>query len=292
MVARILILVLLCVLSVAAQTPPTGSTSTSAIIPRSYSETQPYPANETFTGTCTTGSCTITTSGATNFLTGDWAHLTGLTGDVGDVNDVTVNNIARTGTTVTLTLDSTTLLAATEKFYLEGAACAAIAGTWEAASASGTTITFTSIESGTIASTAVTCTANYAVQLTKTGASTLTFTKAGADGTITGGTLASTRMTPPEQGDTYTDSIDGTTVKVLMNASSGDSTAPCGNGEQMRNFHSTEDAYNLTGEYFFVIQNTNAHCVYSVATGAFVSRIGTGQGAGSAAKWSRRPSEP
>ncbi len=268
-------------------TPPVGTTTTSSIAPRSYSETQQRPSSEAIGAwSCSSSVCDLTVT-STSFATGDWVHLTG-TGGI-DVDDNSVTNISRSGTTVTLTLGETAILTTGERFYLEGANCAAVAGAWIADSASGTTVTFTSIESGTIASTAVSCTLNYAVEATKTGANTIRVTVSGAGTTSgSGGTLASTRLLPPEQGGTYVDPL-GATVSVFLNGSSGNSS--CGNGEQLRNFHSTEDPFNLSQEYLLVIANTNPHCIYSVAAGSFVSQIGTGQGASSAAKWGRRAGE-
>lgn len=265
--------------------PPYGTTSTAVIIPRSYSEAQPYPAPVSVTtgSQCGTpvNTCTINTSPDHNLETGDFIHITG-TGTNADVDDSPVSACSRVSPSASVSCDTSALVTfpSGARVYIEGGNLALIAGAWTVASVpTSTSFTFTSLETATVSLT--TGTVNYAVQITKVDNDTFTYTKTGASGSFSSGTVSSTRALPPVAGGTFTESgLLNAPIKLFVYSSSAS-----GQDEKtLYNYHSLVQPIDAGGQ-FIQLTRSSGWNIFNLSDGS-VACSPTDSG-GAVLRWDR-----
>lgn len=257
--------------------PPYGQTDNAVVIPKGYTATQ-SPFSFSASIVCAANVCTATAT-AHGLETGEWIHVSGTSTDA-DVQPATISSGSQSGTTASLTASANVTFPNGALVYFEGGGLSNIAGTFTVGGVSGADFTATVLESATRTFTCPTCTANYAVQITVTGANTFTYAKTGATGSGTG-TVTMARMIPPIQGGTFVEpGFDSpVTVKTFLNSSS----STTGNGIYIETFHSTQPSINASGDIVMVGFNTSGPGFYNVSDGSFIRQLGLGGSA--ATKW-------
>lgn len=266
-----------------AVTPPYGQTDNTVVLPKGYTASQ-TPYNLSISSvSCAANTCTVTTSTPHGMSTGEWVHITG-TGTDADVGPATISSGSQSGTTASLTASANVTFPNGANIFFEGSGLANIAGTFAAAGVSGASFTATVLESATRTFTCPTCTANYAVSITSTGASTFTYTKTGATGSASTGTVTGARMIPPAQGSTFVEPSFSSppTIKVLANSSS----ATAGAGLELRPDHSTAVAVNADGTLMMLIPSSSGPEIWQISDSTLVRNAALG-GQAAHARWDR-----
>lgn len=234
--------------------PPYGTDSTSQILPRSYSASQPYPAASTIASVSgAANTVTIDTTAAHNLLTGDFVTVSG-TGLNADIGNTSATGLSRSlgDQTVTVTAATNWPFPSGTRVFIEGSACAAVWGSFVANNVSGTTFDFESGET-TALSIGAGCTVVAAAEITKVDNDTFTYARTGASGSAATGTVTPARVIPPVVGSSFTEnSLLNAPQKICLFTS----PSTVGDTIRVKNFHSTNSPVDAGGTLLLVYYST------------------------------------